>query len=266
MSGSRSSMRGFTLVEMSLVLVVIGLILGAVSIGRDMQRSAEYVKIKQKFVDQWVSAYNNHYSRTGVVVGDDQTAPRYMVNGANYNSEATSGTIISGEDMSTKDGPGPICNGDAQISDANTETVTSSLFQEMLRHGIQLPPGRAEGFEDRYVYLDTNGNPQELRVCFQWNAPGQDVPSGNVMVISGLTPDLARALDQMIDGQADACEGVFRQEGLTGCATDRTPSKEWQGNNTYGYSAEGAPSATEEGARKDEDQIMTLVAHYKMNQ
>ncbi|NKN32391.1 type II secretion system protein [Marichromatium bheemlicum] len=265
MSGSNSSMRGFTLVEMSLVLVVIGLILGAVSIGRDMQRSAEYVKIKQKFVDQWVSAYNNHYSRTGVVLGDDQTAPRYMVNGAEYQKDAESGDIISGEDMSGEDGPGPICNGDAQISDINSAPVTDTLFQEMLRHGIQLPPGRAEGFEDRYVYLDTNGNPQELRVCFQWNAPGQDVPSGNVMVISGLTPDLARTLDQMIDGQADACEGVFRQEGLTGCATDRTPSKEWQGANTFAY-GEAPTNDDDLGARQDEDQIMTVVAHYKMNQ
>lgn len=40
--------QGFTLVEMSLVLVVIGLILGALSVGKDMQRNAEYKKIKQK--------------------------------------------------------------------------------------------------------------------------------------------------------------------------------------------------------------------------
>ncbi|MBK1709257.1 type II secretion system protein [Marichromatium gracile] len=273
MSGSRSSMRGFTLVEMSLVLVVIGLILGAVSIGRDMQRSAEYVKIKQKFVDQWVSAYNNHYSRTGVVVGDDQTAPRYMVNGAKYNSGATSGSTISGGDMSGVTAPGAICEGARPTTQAAAGAGQAadnnvSLHQQMLRHGIQLPPGRAEGFEDRYVYLDTNGNPQEIQVCFQWNPPGaaSGEPSGNVMVITGLTPDLARALDQMIDGKADAREGVFRQENI-GARTEgsRVPQSEWQGNNTFEIAAAN-PDGVSEGDREDEDQVMTLVAHYKMNQ
>ncbi len=49
---------GFTLIEMAVVLVIIGLILGAVSIGKDLQRNAEYKKVKQKFVDQWAQAYN----------------------------------------------------------------------------------------------------------------------------------------------------------------------------------------------------------------
>ncbi len=53
---NRMHQQGFTLVEMSIVLVIIGLILGAVSIGKDLQRDAEYSKIKQKFVDQWVQA------------------------------------------------------------------------------------------------------------------------------------------------------------------------------------------------------------------
>ncbi|MBV0933295.1 hypothetical protein KTN04_08090 [Marinobacterium sp. A346] len=63
------------MVEIAQVLVVIGLILGAISIGKDVQRNAEYTKIKQKFVDQWVSAYNNYYLRTGVVLADSQTQP-----------------------------------------------------------------------------------------------------------------------------------------------------------------------------------------------
>ena len=34
--------RGFTLMELAVVLVVIGLILGAVAVGRDVQRNAAY--------------------------------------------------------------------------------------------------------------------------------------------------------------------------------------------------------------------------------
>ena len=253
---------GFTLVELSLVLVIIGLILGAVSVARDMQRNAEYVKIKQKFIDQWVSAYNNHYVRTGVVLGDDQTEPRFMVNGANYNSGTT---VVSGQNMTEVSPPGAICEGAVGPLMVRGREEDVSLHTEMERHGITMPPGRAEGREDRYLYLDTNGNPQELQICFQWNPPGTNSGSGNVMVITGLTPDLARVLDQMIDGQADAREGVFRQAGVDTRANDaRTPQFEWSANNTFDYGADA--SADGLGERRDEDQVITVVAHYKMNQ
>ncbi len=247
----KRSQGGFTLVEMSVVLLVIGLIIGAVSIGKDMQRNAEYVKIKQKFVDQWVNAYNSHYVKAGVVIGDSQVAPRMMVNGGSY--LAVSGLPVSGGDMTEVTGPTEICQAGTSSSDI--------LHKEMHRHGVRMPPGRAEGSEDRYVYLDSNGNPQEIKVCFRWNNPGTASGSGNVMVIYGLTPDLARALDQMIDGKPDALEGVFRQvlsSSLAGTDTTRTPGVEWAGDNRDGIDAVGA--------NRDEQQIAVVTAHYKMNQ
>jgi prepilin-type N-terminal cleavage/methylation domain-containing protein len=258
---------GFTLVEMSVVLLVIGLILGAVSVGKDLQRDAEYTKIKQKFVDGWASAYNSYYLRTGVVLGDSQTAPSFVVNGM--------GPVFAGLSGSTGNmttgfaEPAAIC--DSIVPSLTTRTSPAplaSLYDEMDRHGVRMPPGRAEGSESRYVYLDSNGNPQEIQVCFQWNKPTTQSNSGNVMVISGLTPDLARALDQMIDGKADAQEGMFRQAGLTVTKTGE-PGVEWSGNNTQAQldSRNGSSSADETlNKRKDEDQVMTVVAHYKMNQ
>ena len=258
---------GFTLVEMSVVLLVIGLILGAVSIGKDLQRDAEYMKIKQKFIDQWASAYNAYYLRTGVVLGDSQTAPNFMVNGANY----PIGTSGSTGDMTAVTPPAAICDGLAMPTagaDVGSlrPTPLGSLYDEIDRHGVRIPPGRAEGEEARYVYLDSNGNPQEIAVCFQWNPPDTWSNSGNVMVISGLTPDLARALDQMIDGKPDAREGMFRQASVTN-ATVGVPGVEWAANNTNGQGV-GTPAsaAAASGLRKDEDQVVTVVAHYKMNQ
>lgn len=251
--------QGFTLVEVSLVLVVIGLILGAVSIGKDVQRNAEYTKIKQKFVDQWASAYNSHYLRAGVVIGDSQVQPRLMVNGNEY---AVVDDLISGRDMTDAVEPNAICEGGQAPNMTRDEDLI--LHREMDRHGVRMPPGRAEGFEDRYAYLDTNGNPQELQVCFQWNKPGTAASSGNVMVISGLTPDLARALDQMIDGKADSREGLFRKYDIAN-DSDGAPGIEWAANNSQAYDADEG-SADDTSVNLDEDQVITVVATYKMNQ
>lgn len=250
--------RGFTLVEMSIVLVIIGLILGAVSIGKDMQRNAEYAKIKQKFVDQWVQAYNAYYERVGVVIGDDETAPQLMVNGATYNT----GTTVSGGNMATVTGPTAICQGVAAPG-LTTAATNLALHDYMDRIGIRMPSGRAEGQEDRYVYLDSNGNPQEIQICFQWNKPITPAGAGNVMVITGLTPDLARVLDQMIDGKPDAREGLFRQQGVAN-DTAGVAGIEWLGNNSYVFAATATQNTT--GTNLDENQVMTVVAYYKMNQ
>ncbi len=262
---------GFTLVELAIVLAVIGLIIGAVAIGKDVQRNAEYTKIKNKFIDQWEQSYNQYYQRTGVVLGDEQRQPRLMVNGARHNTGAAAGTVVSGGDMSGATMPPRICNisDHAQMATANRTTTvaaTDAILRTLFtRAGVRMAPGRAEGFEDRYVYLDTNGNPQEIQVCFQWNRPGMPEGAGNVMIISGLTPDLARMLDQMIDGKPDAQEGRFRLQGVAN-GTANSPGAEWSANNTYHQGATGTITATTQGNQLDEDQVITMVAIYKMNQ
>lgn len=260
----RSSQSGFTLVEMAVVLVIIGVILGAVMIGRDVQRNAEYTRIKQKFVDQWVVAYNTYSQRLGAPIADNQSAPRLMVNGFNF---AGMGTTLSGGDMSNAQPPPAICRANAGpgMARATQPGPDFDLRDLMRRAGVTLPPGRGEGLEDRYVYLDTNGNPQEIQVCFQWNPPGTASGSGNVMVITGLTPDLARALDQAIDGKPDAQNGAFRQEGVVrATGTQFNPGIEWSGNNTQDINSTAGNTVDQDAT--DGDQVRVMVAHLKMNQ
>jgi prepilin-type N-terminal cleavage/methylation domain-containing protein len=263
--GRKAGQGGFTLVEMAVVLVIIGVILGAVMIGRDVQRNAEYTRIKQKFVDQWVVAYNTYNQRLGAPVGDNQSAPRLMVNGFNF---AGTASTISGGDMSGATPPNAICRANAGPGMARPyqSGPDFDLRALMRRSGITLPPGRGEGLEDRYVYLDTNGNPQEIQVCFQWNPPGTGSGAGNVMVVTGLTPDLARALDQSVDGKPDAQNGAFRQEGVVRVAGGQAnnPGVEWGGNNTQEFTESGSAATTGQGT--DDSQVRTLVAHLKMNQ
>lgn len=251
--GSHSRNAGFTIVEMAVVLVIIGVILGAVMIGKDAQRNAEYLRIRQTFVNQWAVVYNAYSQRTGVPIGDNRQAPRLMVNGLNV-------VKPNGGDLTGIALPPAICEGTAGPQMTRPMQAGVSLRDLVLQAGIELPAGRGSGMEDRYVYLDTNGNPQELQVCFQWNPPGTRSGTGNVMVITGLTPDLARSLASAIKGNADASSGAFRQQAVVsgaGTGTNNNGGLDWIGNNSLGFNGTAVDR---------EAQVMTVVAHYKMNQ
>ncbi|RXF00636.1 type II secretion system protein [Pseudoalteromonas sp. PS5] len=255
--------QGFTLVEMSLVLVVIGLILGALSVGKDMQRNAEYKKIKQKFVDQWVQAYNQYYDRMGVVVGDRPKTPTLAVNAVNVSDGGALNVLLGtagADDKLTQDSIKELC------STPGTDAVgkVADLLGYFHRAGIGLPTGRANGYEDRYVYLDTNGNPQQLTVCFRFLVAGADHGAGNVMVIKGLTPDLARSLDSAIDGLVDADDGRFRLDNST--TLELSTGDGWPtGNNSASTAGTGGASNTT-SAVEDHQQVSTLTAFYRMTQ
>ncbi|MCG6872542.1 MAG: prepilin-type cleavage/methylation domain-containing protein [Gammaproteobacteria bacterium] len=223
------------------MLVAIGLLLGALSIGKDLQRNAEQQKIYSQFVQGWAVAYNEYFARTGVVVGDSQTTPTLRVNG----------------DTSL------LCD---ELGGANSQAA-GTLYALMDSVGIEMPAGRSEGREARYTYLDSNGNPQELQVCFQnvtW-PDSTDVSNNNrnAMVLYGLTPDLARRLDSIIDGRADARFGLFRQivTGTSPCnpCGAGTASLVWDRDNTAAFGAANNTAV-------DESQVAVVTAYYRMNQ
>ncbi|MDR1530152.1 MAG: prepilin-type N-terminal cleavage/methylation domain-containing protein [Burkholderiales bacterium] len=270
---------GFTLLEMAFVLVIIGLIVGALSIGKDVQRNAEYHKIANKFVYDWKKSYDEYYQRTGVVLGDSQIAPTYMVNG----KEAVIGGgsdgrgnvfgAVAGLPENYVNTGLKICHGQGypknSVGAGDSDQSNQDLRDLMQQVGIRMPPGRSEGLEDRYVYTDSNGNATELQICFQWNQPSTISGAGNVMVLRGLTPDLARYLDQLIDGKADALEGRFRQQDdrlNTQELSSQRPGREWSANNTYAQDDAVYQTADGRGNNRDEDRVVLLTAQWIMEQ
>jgi prepilin-type N-terminal cleavage/methylation domain-containing protein len=269
---NKRTQNGFTLIEMALVIVIIGVILGGISVAKNLQRDAEKQKIYQKFVGQWKQLYDQYYQRTGVVVGDSQVAPSYMINGSEAVLNNTSGSLPGIPSSYTSTGL-RICHGQGYVANSvgagDGALATQDLYDLVDRIGLRMPPGRAEGQEDRYVYLDSNGNPVELQVCFQWNPEKTNSGAGNVMVLRGLTPDLARTLDQLIDGKPDSIEGRFRQQDVSlnsNATTSQVPGQEWQANNTYEQGGTGVTSAIGDGDNKDENRIVLLTAHWIMDQ
>ncbi|MBF0371003.1 MAG: prepilin-type N-terminal cleavage/methylation domain-containing protein [Magnetococcales bacterium] len=236
MSNSQNrSDAGFSLIELAVILVVLGVIMGIVSAGKDVVRSAEFKKIYARHIQAWSDAYSDHIDRQGVVVGDDADSPTLKVNG------------IQGVDPLPE-----LCDTNAGVAD--------ELHAYMDAAGIEMPSGRAEGREDRYVYQDTNGNPQEVQICFlntDWSDQAGVSVERNVMVIKGLEPALARSLDTTIDGRPDARFGLFRLDELAGDPS--TTSAVWPADNrdTYG---------TTSGGNLDEDQIAVMTAYYRMSQ
>ncbi len=61
---------GFTLIEMAIVLVIVGLILGAVTKGRDMVESARQKNFYTSVVRGWQLAFVNYADRTGLLLAD----------------------------------------------------------------------------------------------------------------------------------------------------------------------------------------------------
>ncbi len=236
-----STQQGFTLVELAIVLAVIGLIVGAVAIGKDLQRNAAYQRLSTDFVQGWLVAYDSYTTATGRVPGDNATTP--------------SGSVFN----TTASGAG---NGTILCDDSTTNLL--NVFQAA---GIGLPEGRTEGQRNRFVYLDANGNPQEARVCFQnvmWAEPGATVGTyvqrpRNVMVLQGLTPSLAQMLDSQIDTQNDARFGRFRENSLAGDHTTTTGTL-WSKTDIWKFSDTAAP-----GANQDEAQVATVTAYLLMN-
>jgi len=175
--------RGFTLMEMSVVLVIIAVILGAVTVGRDVYRSGVAERINSDFIQGWLLAYDRYLAQSGTVPND----PTYS-------------GLIGGST-----GAAPLCG--------------DELLNQMLARGVALPAGAFEGRQDTYAYQDRNGLTQRLQVCLMavkdWAEPVSTtsyIPrSRNVMRISNLTPELANQLDQRIDGGVDARFGRVRE-------------------------------------------------------
>ncbi len=65
--------QGFTLVEIAIVLVIIGLLLGGVLKGQEMIKSAK-VKSQMQQMDGISAAYNTYLDKYGAIPGDDAAA------------------------------------------------------------------------------------------------------------------------------------------------------------------------------------------------
>ena len=177
--------KGFTLIEMAIVLIIIGIIIGAVVKGKDIIRGAEQKKIYAKFVNEWRTAYLNFNDRTGKILGDTDVTPDGAANGASC------AYLVYGN-------PG-----------------TPPAFYGLLQVGLH-PPTTNGTDACIYRYTDSEGGAHDVTITFNSGTDTDTNGNYNYLHLTKLPIELAMALDRMIDGEADGKKGDFvRVNGTT---------------------------------------------------
>lgn len=122
--------RGFTLVELSIVLIVIGLVAGAVMVGRDLIRQAELKKMHRQY-EELVTAINTFRTKYNCLPGDCAQATEVF--GRYSGCPAPGGLLFSKNTREPE-----TCNGDGdgRIDAKSTMYEMLTLWQQLGNAGL----------------------------------------------------------------------------------------------------------------------------------
>jgi len=167
---------GFTLIEMAIVLIIIGIIIGAVVKGKDVVKSAEQKRLYTTFVREWQVGYNNYFDRTGWILGDDDN----------------NGNTVR----------------DGRAGDGGSLASEANLVAQLDAVGLNPPADGPTALSNQRTYTDSEGRQYTLDLQF-----GYDPTFGNHIRItsaSGIAFDLGMAWDKVVDGTRDGDAGDLR--------------------------------------------------------
>ena len=186
---------GFTLIEMAIVLVIIGIILAGVMKGRDIVRGSQVKQFSQGFAQKWVTIASTYYDKVGQHLGDgfsnggmqpsvDGRMDNFTVFGAG--AGVRSNTLQQLRDVGIT--PCTMIKSDLENDTAGTSCA----------NGYNVWARTVEGeFAGRAtVYLG-----------FASVQLGANGPVRNAIFYENVPIDVAVGMDTLIDGQADASNG-----------------------------------------------------------
>lgn len=169
--------KGFTLVELSIVLIIIGLIIGGVMKGKDLIGSAKIKKVYTTWIKGWEIAANSYQDRTGELLSDG------FLNG----------------------GGAGVANG--TFDNVLLDAANSTVEQRLTAIGLDVPVTNVAGNPGRYTMEGKFATGQIAARMRQQSINGVQ---RNVFQMANVPTDVAIAIDTMIDGTVDAGMGDAR--------------------------------------------------------
>lgn len=195
---------GFTLVEIAIVLVIIGLLLGGVLKGQELINSAKVKNLAQDFRTTATMVYG-YQDRFRALPGDDRAASTHL-NGAT-NATDSSGSLGNGR-----------INGNWNSTTAGDE---SFLFWQHVRLS-GLATGTVNTASADYTPTNAEGGRLGITGVAPLTAPTTVWPGGFFVCSTGLQGRFVRQLDSTIDDGNTTTGSVRAMVNATASQADAT--------------------------------------------
>ncbi len=178
---------GFTLVEMAIVLVIIGLLLGGILKGQELINSAKVKNLANDFrvVPTYIYAYQDKYR---ALPGDDAKAKAHVGTTAGEATVTAGNGLIDGEWNSTD------------------VTKESSLFWQHVRMA-NLASGSTDTTDA--TFFPTNAEGGRIGVQSALNSPITNLTGSYIFCSDGILGKFAKQLDTTLD-DGDTAKGSVR--------------------------------------------------------
>ena len=174
--------KAFSLIEIGIVLIVVGILISAVMKGQDIIQSAEVKEMNQNFLSKWVSVTSSYYDKLGYNLSASST--KRMMIAADGLSDADTNETIGCESLITY----------AKQAGINVQKVISTNTESPCRRAI-----RGEFTDEVSIGVGLES--------FRINTDEESNATRNFVLFFNMPGDIALAYDRLVDQQADLTAG-----------------------------------------------------------